>query len=74
MTEIRRLPIPRCLLAEGPIWDAAHNCLIVTDINGKKLHLLNWANQQAHPLSLPQKAGFAALCGDGLALGMEDGA
>ena len=74
MTEIRRLPIPRCLLAEGPVWDAAHNRLIVTDINGMKLHLLDWGSQHAHTLALPQKAGFAALCEDGLALGMQDGA
>ena len=74
MTEIRRLPIPRCLLAEGPVWDARRNRLIVTDINGKRLHLLDWAAQRTHTLALPQKAGFAALCEDGLALGMEDGA
>ena len=73
MTEIRRLPIPRCLLAEGPVWDARRNRLIVTDINGKRLHLLDWAAQRTHTLALPQKAGFAALCEDGLALGMEDG-
>ena len=74
METVWRLNIPRCRLGEGPLWDGAGNRLIVTDIEGKTLHFLDWSTKQCHSMKLPQKAGFVALSREGLALGLEDGA
>ena len=72
--KVWRLNIPRCRLGEGPLWDGAEKRLIVTDIEGKQLHFLDWERNVCHTLKLPQKAGFVALAEEGLALGLEDGA
>lgn len=68
-----RLPIPRCTLGEGPLWRAATGELLLTDIDGKCLHVLHWATMGCRSVMLPQKAGFIALADGGYALGLEDG-
>lgn len=71
--KLTKLPIPRCTLGEGPLWNAESGELLLTDIDGMQLHILHWASMRCRSILLPQKAGFIALARGGYALGLEDG-
>lgn len=71
--KLKQLPIPRCILGEGPLWNAEKGELLVTDIDGMQLHVLCWTSMCCRSVQLPQKAGFIALARGGYALGLEDG-
>lgn len=36
--KIRRVEAPRCLVGEGPVWDAVEQALYYLDITGRKIH------------------------------------
>ncbi len=63
-----------CMLGEGPVWCESKGCLYFVDIDGQKLHSVDWATKKTTTTPLPQKTGSIALTtDDDLIFAMEDG-
>lgn len=74
MHQIEVLTDARCIVGEGPLWDAASRRLWMVDIQGKRLRSIDWQTGGIADTVLSQQPGFLALCQDGqLLAGCEDG-
>lgn len=64
----------RCIVGEGPIWDERSGCLLMTDIQGKRMRRIHWDSLRIEETVLPQQTGFFLLTESGKILGgAEDG-
>ena len=64
----------RCIVGEGPIWDDRTGCLLMTDIQGKRMRRIHWDSLSIEETVLPQQTGFFLLTESGKILGgAEDG-
>lgn len=62
------------LLGEGPVWHAERNSFFWVDIEGKKLHEMNWANKQVQTWQMPQRIGMVVIeDGDNLIVALQEG-
>jgi sugar lactone lactonase YvrE len=62
---IRLVNDHRCILAEGPTWDAEHNCLYWVDIQGKAVHAVNPDGSGFRTWPLPDRVGSMGICRSG---------
>ncbi len=51
----------RCIVGEGPIWDKENQCLLMVDIQGKRLRKIDWSSLKIRDTVLPQQTGFLFL-------------
>ncbi len=62
------------IIGEGPVWHAARNSFFWIDIEGKKLHEMQWADQLVRVWDMPQRIGMAVVADDGnLIVALQDG-
>ncbi len=62
------------IIGEGPVWHAARNSFYWIDIEGKKLHEMQWADQQVRVWDMPQRIGMVVVTDDGnLIVALQDG-
>lgn len=62
------------IIGEGPIWHAARNSFFWVDIEGKKLHEMNWIDKQVQVWEMPQRIGMVVVAEDGnLMVALQDG-
>ena len=62
------------IIGEGPVWHAARNSFFWVDIEGKKLHEMNWADKQVEVWEMPQRIGMVVIAEDGnLIVALQDG-
>lgn len=62
------------IIGEGPVWHSERGSFFWIDIEGQKLHEMNWANQQVKIWDMPQRIGMAAVADDGnLVVALQDG-
>ncbi len=74
MHQIEILTDARCIVGEGPTWDAENQRLLMVDIQGKRLRSIGWQDGAVCDTVLPQQPGFLVLCEGGqLLAGCEDG-
>ncbi len=74
MHTVELLTDARCIVGEGPLWDARNQRLLTVDIQGKRLRSMDWLTGSITDTVLPQQPGFPVLCEDGQVLaGCEDG-
>lgn len=74
MHKIEVLTDARCIVGEGPTWDAENQRLLMVDIQGKRLRSIDWRSGGVTDTVLPQQPGFLVLCRGGqLLAGCEDG-
>ncbi|MBE6611429.1 MAG: SMP-30/gluconolactonase/LRE family protein [Ruminococcaceae bacterium] len=72
--KVELLTDARCIVGEGPIWDDVTGCLLMVDIQGKRMRRIHWDSGRIEETVLPQQTGFLVLCEDGGILGgAEDG-
>lgn len=53
------------IIGEGPVWHAARNSFFWVDIEGMKLHEMNWKDKQVKVWNMPQRIGMVAVADDG---------
>ena len=53
------------IIGEGPLWHAARNSFFWVDIEGKKLHEMNWQTKQVEIWEMPQRIGMTVVAEDG---------
>lgn len=63
--QITRLPLPRCSVGEGPVWDEAEQALYYIDILEKRVFRWNPASGDHRHWDLPDIVGSMALREDG---------
>jgi sugar lactone lactonase YvrE len=71
---IVRLPLPRCSVGEGPVWDVAEQALYYIDILEKRVFRWDPANDDQRSWGVPQMIGSMALRErDGALVALPDG-
>ncbi len=61
-------------VGECPVWSVAEQALYWVDIEGKKIHRFDWADQSQQSWSTPERVGCIALVADGRVIAaMESG-
>ncbi|MBQ6947887.1 MAG: SMP-30/gluconolactonase/LRE family protein [Clostridia bacterium] len=64
----------RCIVGEGPVWDAEKNRMLFLDIRGQKIISVERPTGKEETIHLPQRIGCFALCEKGgLIAGLTDG-
>lgn len=64
----------RCLVGEGPLWDADNNRLLFLDILSKCIFISDFNTGNTERIDVGQNVGCMALCANGdILLGMQDG-
>ena len=64
----------RCIVAEGPLWDADNDRLLFLDILGECIFKVDHATREVERIDVGQQIGCMALCENGdLLLGLQDG-
>ena len=71
---ISKLDVPRCLVGEGPVWDADSGLLFWIDILGRKVHNLDPVTGATRTWEVPGVIGSMALReGGGAIVALADG-
>lgn len=64
----------KCIVGEGPVWDAENHRMLFLDIRGKCIYSVNVLNGAVDQINLPQRIGCFALCENGkIIAGLSDG-
>ena len=64
----------KCIVGEGPVWDAEKNRMLFLDIRGQKIISVELPSGKEETIHLPQRIGCFALCEKGgLIAGLTDG-
>lgn len=74
MTAVRRVLELGCTLGEGPVWDAARECLWFVDIKNKRIHSFEPATGRHESFGVHEQVGWVVpAIGGKLLAGMKDG-
>ena len=74
MSEARILTSTRDRVGESPVWDGAIQALFWVDIEGRRIHRLDWASGRQHSWDTLERVGCIALgARGGLVAAMETG-
>lgn len=74
MSEARVLSSTRDRVGESPVWDGEAQALFWIDIEGRRIHRLDWASGRQRSWDTPERAGCIALSArGGLVAAMETG-
>ncbi len=61
MTAAQAISTSRDRVGESPVWSVAEQALYWVDIEGQKIHRLDWASQTQSSWALPERVGCIAL-------------